>query len=361
MNNELEIRLAVCAGALARLAARNDDARRRLPTAEDDDGWMGTFGSPFAVDVNKLLCSKAIRRLDGKAQVMVLPSNCHTRDRLSHSFEVASIATTAGRILGLNEALCQAAALAHDTGHTPLGHGGERLISEFAGREFRHEVFGVVVAQKIERRGAGLNLTYQTLDAVLNHSRGSGDLRRSSLTAEGDLVMYADKMAYIFADFNDIFTRGVQTGSPLKLDDFSGLAEEVAWFGASHRERTFTCVAGLCLESAERGEISFRHSETAARFDRLKKRMYEVYHRTNRQETEDAARRVIEHLAETGPGVDPAVIFALLVDDDVRLLSKILDSCGMLQPADLACLSVSDVLPHICGHTIDFADPDMGW
>ncbi len=360
MDSELKNKLIACRGALAGSAARDADARRRH--AVDEDEWMAAFGSPYAVDVNKLLCSKAIRRLGGKTQVVVLPKNSHTRDRLSHSFEVANIATTAARILGLNESLCQAAALGHDLGHTPLGHGGEQLVAEAAGRNFRHEVFGVVIAQSIERQGRGLNLTHQTLDAIRNHSRGAArTLGCSSSTAEGDLVMFSDKIGYIFADFNDIFMRAAQTGSRLTLADFPELAAGMAWFGANHRERNAACIAQLCLESAAKGRVAFEDCEAARRFAEVKKLMYGVYGLFDRQDAEAAARAVYDALGGLEKEIHPAVLFALMNDDDVRWLGRRLAAQDALTAADLGQLSIGDVIPGLRGRNIDFTEPDLDW
>jgi len=360
MKPDLEMKLGSCRGALAALAAKDGDARRRR--RDDEDLWMAPYGSPYAVDVNKLLCSKAIRRLHGKTQVVVLPKNSHTRDRLSHSFEVAGIATTAARILGLNESLCLAAALAHDIGHTPLGHGGEKLMAEATGRPFRHEIFGVIVAQKIERQGQGLNLTYQVLDAVRNHSRG-GDrqLRCSSSTVEGDLMMFSDKIGYIFADFNDIFVRTAHTGSRLKPADFPALAEGMAWFGANHRERNATCIAHLCLESAEKGAVAFRDSEAAQRFTEVKKLMYQAYGSFDRKDADAAARRVLQALSDLERDVEPAILFALMNDDDVLGLNRKVETRGTIAAADLAPLSIGDIIPALRGNNIDLTDPDLDW
>jgi dGTPase len=362
MDRDLVKKLEGCRGRLAGLRTPDEAAVRRRRDAEDEDGWMAGFGSPYAVDANKILCSKAIRRLSGKTQVVVLSRNRHTRDRLSHSFEVANAATTAARILGLNEDLCRAAGLGHDIGHTPFGHMGETMLTEMTGKKFRHEIFSAVIAQHIERKGAGLNLTRQVLRAFRNHSRGAGRLGLDDdMTAEESLVMYADKIAYVFADFNDLFLRhAVGTGGP-RIGDHPKLAAEMAWFGRSRRERTFTALAHLCLESAAAGKVSFVGSEAAKRFAVLKDLMYEVYPRVNPTHLEPLLKMVYNALAELEPGVDPALVFALMNDQDVTWLVQRAVSGERVSAEDLTQLSVGDVLPDLRGQNIDFTDPDLDW
>ncbi|HSD12179.1 MAG TPA: HD domain-containing protein [Patescibacteria group bacterium] len=363
MDSELRAKLEAVRGCLSHLAAKDADARRRQQE-EDEDAWMAPFGSPYAADVNKLLCSKAIRRLGRKTQVVAEPVNGHVRDRLSHTFEVASVATTVARILGLNADLCQATALGHDIGHTPYGHFGEKFMTELIGKEFRHEVFSVVVAQKIERKGKGLNLCHRTLRGMLEHSRGEGDLRLGDGAEEGNVTMYADKIAYVMADFNDLFSRrSIAEGAP-KLDDHPKLAAEMAWFGPNQRSRVATCVAGLCLESAAKGRVSFADCEAAQRFAAAKKLMYDVYHGIHWEGADEELRLVYEWLEFSqrcrapAPVADPRILLALLNDRDVRLIA---DAWGNCDHPDIDALSIADVIPHLAGVTIDLADPDLDW
>jgi dGTPase len=205
----MERKLKEYYNSLAHLKTNDKAALRRDLPENDDDNYMFSFGSPYLIDAqHKILPSKAIRRLDSKTQVLTGILNKHVRTRLSHTYEVISFAVLAARILGLNENLCYAIALSHDIGHPPLGHNTEKFISTISGKTFRHEIFAVVIAQKIERKGNGLNLTYQVLEGILNHSRGSDSLfLPEKSTPEANLAMYADKIAYIFADINNIFPK----------------------------------------------------------------------------------------------------------------------------------------------------------
>ena len=362
MRSDLIEKLKACRGTLFGIRTPDEAAERRNPDAEDEDGWQARFGSPFAADANKILCSKAIRRLSGKTQVVVLSRNRHTRDRLSHSFEVANIATTAARILGLNVDLCQAASLGHDIGHTPFGHLGETILTEMTGKKFRHEIFSVVIAQRIERKGEGLNLTHQTLSAFLKHSRGGGQLNvNDNMSAEESLVMYADKIGYIFADFNDLFMRQAMGNHSLRLSDFPRLGSEMGWFGHSRRERVFTCLAHLCLESVEKGRVSFTDSEAARRFAALKDLMYQVYPRVNPTHLDPLMKIVYNVLGDIEPSVHPAIVFALMNDMDVKWLVKKVVGGESITPDDLSQLSVGDILPDLRGQNIDITDADLGW
>ncbi len=355
-------------GCLALQAISDRHAVRRLPREDDEDGWLHDCSTPFRLDLEKLLQSKAVRRLAHKTQVILLPRNSHARDRLSHSLEVACVAAEIARVLGLNAELCLAAGTGHDIGHTPLGHRGEAFLARKTGRDFRHEVMSAVIAQRIERKGGGLNLCRQTLSAILNHSRGKGALTLSTSAEEDNVVMYADKISYLFADFNDLFTRTAVTGSPMRLDDFRELADVVDWFGRTHRERVRTAIEGLCLESARAGRVQFTESVTAEQFGRLKSLMYGVYPLVHAAEKPDPATgldekgdgaldRVYEALARLEPDVDPAILFALLNDEDFSWLA----AKAEIGPEDFARLSLAEIVPHLRGKNIDFTDADLRW
>jgi dGTPase len=362
MDLNLIHKVEACRGKLAGFKTLDEAAVRRHVTEEDGDGWSFAFGSPYSVDVNKILGSRAIRRLSGKTQVVVLSRNRHVRDRLSHSFDVSYVATTAARILGLNEELCRAGALGHDMGHTPFGHLGEKVLTELTGKSFRHEIFSVVLAQHIERRWAGLNLTRQVLRAIRLHSRGSGKLSVfADMSAEESLVMYADKIAYIFADYNDLFLRRSLPEGVVAFPHLAELKAGMDWFGETRRERIFTCLANLCLESVESGRVQFAESEAAKRFVELKDLMYGVYPHFNPTHLEPLLHLVYKALGELEPEVHPAILFAMMSDSDVNWLVQKIVGGESLTPDNLAQLSIGDVLPDLRGHAIDFTDPDLEW
>jgi dGTPase len=360
MDGETLKKLVSVRGCLKHMATGDDRVRRRHPPEEDNDGWLIDLGSPYDIDSGKLLCSKAIRRLSNKTQVVTRPANSHTRSRRVHTDEVVSAATTIARVLGLNESLCRAGALGHDIGHTPFGHAGEDAIAHLSGRKFRHEVMSVVIAQHIERKGRGLNLTRQTLECMLYHSRGSGEFKASGISPEADAVMFADKISYLFSDFNDLFVRQAYTGSRFRLSDFLGLSRAMDLLGRNQRERMQTCITAICMESADKGRVSFKDSEAARLFNEAKKMMYEAYGRIPKNYQESILGVVHQALKEAVDGVDPALMLALLTDDDVVSLA-LASASGAVTQDDLERLSIGDILPHIKGRNIDFTDPDLEW
>lgn len=343
-------------GCLKLIRTADKTARRRVK--DDEDSCFDRLVPQFEIDISaKVLPSKASRRLGNKTQVVKVgldQLNQHIRSRKTHTEDVVCVVSVISQILGLNTSLCRAIAYAHDIGHTPFGHLGERFLRKVTGKDFRHEVFGVVIAQKIERSGMGLNLTRQVLDGILHHSRGDKELKISiGVTPEATAMMYSDKIAYTWSDINDIF---IENRTGLRLDDFPKLKEQVLWFGSKQRERIRNCQFALCMESAEKGKVSFQTSEEAQRFAEVKKLMYEVYYGLNRYSSESDLQKVYELLGKI-EGVDPAISLALLCDDDVLFLSQKKD----LSLGDLGKLSIAEIFPHIQGRNIDFTDPDLNW
>lgn len=158
----------------------------------------------FQRDRDRIIHSKAFRRLKHKTQVFISPEGDHIRTRLTHTLEVYQIARTIASSLFLNEDLAEAIALGHDLGHTPFGHLGEDALTEICNQNFHHNEQSVRVIQKLEKNGEGLNLTKEVLDGILNH-RGKG----KPSTLEGKIVQISDKIAYINHDIDDAIRAGV--------------------------------------------------------------------------------------------------------------------------------------------------------
>ena len=159
----------------------------------------------FQRDRDRILHSKAFRRLSNKTQVFISPEGDHYRARLTHTLEVAQIARTIARALGLNEDLTEAIALGHDLGHTPFGHAGERALNAiYTGVGFRHYEQSLRVVDRIERDGRGLNLCNETRIGILNHTTG-----QPRGTLEADVVRLADRVAYINHDLDDAMRGGI--------------------------------------------------------------------------------------------------------------------------------------------------------
>jgi len=360
---ELCLQLDDCRGALSHLATKDEDARRRYPRHRDDDGWLYDFMSPYEIDLDKFECSKSARREHGKSQVISLPLNDHIRNRLDHSREVVDHSVKPATILGLNSMLVRAGAKPHDGGHGPFGHAFEDFVRRITGKLFRHEIFGVIVPQRIERKGRGYNPTIQTMKCILKHSRGAGALKTEGLTCEEALIMYCDKIAYTFSDYNDLFLRGAMFSSGLRPADFPHIVEAVEWFGINQRERVFTCLAALCIESAEKGRVSFSSREEAKRFAKLKKMMYEIYTSIDRTVINLMMEAVYSQLEKClkPNDIDPVIAMALMNDRDVSWLFDRIRDHELITEDTLKRIALGDLLKTLRGQEIDFTDPGLDW
>ncbi len=174
-------------------ATRSVGAGRRLREEEPDE-----FRTCFERDRDRILHSSAFRRLAGKTQVFIFPED-HMRTRLTHALEVAQVATGVARPLGLNVALTEAIALGHDCGHGPGGHASEEALDVFVDGGFDHATWGADVSLR------ALNLCVETLDGIRNHSWS----RPAPATAEGEVVSWADRIAYVCHDFEDAVSAGI--------------------------------------------------------------------------------------------------------------------------------------------------------
>ena len=179
--------------------------------AEEDACPIRTI---FQVDRDRVLHSKAFRRLKYKTQVFLSPEGDHYRTRLTHTLEVSQVARTMARALRLNEDLTEAIALGHDLGHTPFGHAGERVLDQLLTNGFHHVNQSLRVVDRLEKNGAGLNLSWEVRDGIQRHSKGRGALQGRShkdlpVTLEGQLVRLSDVIAYVNHDLDDAIRGGV--------------------------------------------------------------------------------------------------------------------------------------------------------
>ncbi len=195
-------------------------------------------------DRDRILHSKAFRRLKHKTQVFLSPEGDHYRTRLTHTLEVSQIARSISRALRLNEDLTEAIALGHDLGHTPFGHTGEEALNRVCSGGFSHTEQGLRVVEILERDGEGLNLTREVRDGILNH-RTSGH----PSTLEGQVVRLADKIAYINHDIDD----GIRAGL-LSEDTLPEGPVEV--LGHSVKERLDLLIHDVIRSSMDKPEIS---------------------------------------------------------------------------------------------------------
>ena len=338
-------------GNLSHLKTQDSEARRRY----EDDEDLVIDRNPFRQDVDmKIAASKGLRQLMFKTQVMTSPLNGLVRNRASHTIEVVSIARTIADILGLNVDLAGAIAEGHDIGHVPFGHVGEEFLSQCLGKPFRHEVFGVIRAQKIERLGKGLNLTYQTLMGILQHSCGAGEITvKSSMSPEAAVVMFADKISYILSDYNDIIKRG---GLPEK--ETRTVTILLNQLGKNQRERANILILALCRESVLAGQVSFATCPEALIFQAAKTEMYKLYKIVNAQGVEEAMSKVYHYVSRIGD-INPALLLALMNDKDILFMSEktILDWDVFKQTSVYEQLSYARCLDP----NMDLTDPDMNW
>jgi len=197
-------------------------------------------------DVDRIIHCKSFRRLKDKTQVFLRPEGDHYRTRLTHTLEVARIGRTIARGLRLNEDLTEAIALAHDLGHTPFGHAGERALDEILRDEggFKHNRQSLRVVEKLERDGQGLNLTHEVKNGILYHT---GSTKPD--TPEGNVIRIADRIAYINHDVDDAIRAGILRESDIP-------AEITCAFGAKHSQRINTLILDMIKESENSGEIT---------------------------------------------------------------------------------------------------------
>ncbi|MBR9691163.1 HD domain-containing protein [Candidatus Woesearchaeota archaeon] len=311
----------------------------------------------FTADELKILQSKAYRRLASKTQVLCFPSNPHIRTRSVHTNEVIAISTTISELLGLNTPLCRAIAAGHDIGHTPYGHVGEKILSELGNKDkkFEHQVYSVVVAQDIERKGLGLNLTYETLEGILLHSRGDKELKtEDNKPQEYAVVMYSDKIAYTFSDLNDAIRWGFLTEKDIP--------SAVNRLGKTQRRRNDNCIKALIRESREKGYVSFSEGKEFEIFNELKAFMYDkVYYKVNWDVHKAVLKQAYNIFSEEFQDIDPIIILSLLTDREVNKLGILLLGTKIELREQIKNFGVFEITPYLKGKKIDYSNSDLSW
>ena len=218
-------------------------------------------------DRDRVLHSKAFRRLKHKTQVFLDPEEDHYRTRLTHTLEVAQISRTVARALRLNEDLTEAIALAHDLGHPPFGHEGEEALDEvlreyLPDEHFRHFEQSLRVVDVLEKGGVGLNLTFETRDGILGHSKGRADIPEGSSGApdadggrvmplEANVVRICDRIAYVNHDIDDAIRAEMLTHDTLPHETLEVL-------GRTHGERIARMVSNVIDASLDQPVVSMR-------------------------------------------------------------------------------------------------------
>ena len=235
-------------------------------------------------DADRILHSRAFRRLKHKTQVFLQPEGDHYRTRMTHTLEVSRIARTIARALRLNEDLTEAIAMGHDLGHTPFGHVGEVALTDIMDKPFCHNEQSLRVVEKLEKNGEGLNLTYEVRRGIVGHT---GPLIPETL--EGQIVRYADRIAYINHDIDDAMRAGILTEADIPREISQALGE-------THSERINTLVSDIVFASAD-GDTICLDAEIEQAMSSLREFMFErVYRNPVAKSEESKAYRIIQTL-----------------------------------------------------------------
>jgi len=260
---------------LSEFAVLSSESRGRAKPEDECD-----IRTAFQRDKDRIIYSKSFRRLKHKTQVFISPEGDHYRTRLTHTLEVAQIARTIARALRLNEDLAEAIALGHDLGHTPFGHIGEGILDELYDQGFRHNEQSLRVVDVLEN----LNLTWEVRDGIVNHCGNN-----TAETLEGQIVKFADRIAYVNHDIDDATRAGIL--SEKDLPDSTKIL-----LGNSSRERIDTMVASIIKCSEGKASITIDEEIYKAMWD-LRQFMFDkVYLTSASKGEEDKASVVIRQL-----------------------------------------------------------------
>jgi len=264
---------------LSPYAAFSDQSRGR---ARDEEGC--DIRTIYQVDRDRILHSKAFRRLKHKTQVFLAPEGDHYRTRLTHTLEVSQIARTIAKALKLNEDLTEAIALGHDLGHTPFGHAGERALNRVCPEGFQHHLQSIRVVEHLEKHGKGLNLSWEVKDGIKNHKT-----KGNPSTLEGQIVKLCDKIAYINHDIDDAIRGKIITAEQIPK-------EYTDILGNGLGERLDILTHDIISNSLERDKIVMSPAIEEA-MHKLREYMFEsVYTNKNAKSQEEQAERMIEQL-----------------------------------------------------------------
>ena len=240
---------------LAPQASKSADSKGRVRKENED-----AIRPAFQRDRDRIIHTKAFRRLKHKTQVFFAPTGDHYRTRLTHTLEVAQIARTIAKVLRLNEELTEAIALGHDLGHTPFGHAGERVLSDLVPGVFNHYEQSLRIVDVLENNRAGLNLTWEVRDGIARHSKGKHGMpvgappEHRASTIEGQVARVADIVAYVNHDIDDSVRAGILNESDLPRDAAKLL-------GHSHSERIGRLVTDVVHQTIDGGMTEIRMSD----------------------------------------------------------------------------------------------------
>ena len=276
IREELEIREK---DILAPWAAFSAESRGRILPEEQCD-----IRPVFQRDRDRILHSKSFRRLKDKTQVFLSPDGDHYRTRMTHTLEVSQNARTIAKALRLNEDLVEAFALGHDLGHTPFGHAGERALDRVSPEGFRHNEQSLRMVDILEKNGAGINLTQEVRDGILNHQ-----MNTMPFTLEGQIVRLSDKIAYIHHDMDDAIRGGILTDNDVP-DEISSVV------GRTLGQRLDRFIHDIITSSEGKAVITMS-PEVEQAFYKMRAFMFEmVYTNPMAKSEESKAENMIEAL-----------------------------------------------------------------
>ncbi|MGH3118999.1 MAG: deoxyguanosinetriphosphate triphosphohydrolase [Vicinamibacterales bacterium] len=240
---------------LAPESAKSTETKGRLRPEPEDP-----IRPAFQRDRDRIIHSKAFRRLKHKTQVFFAPTGDHYRTRLTHTLEVSQIARTIAKVLRLHEELTEAIALGHDLGHTPFGHAGERVLRALVPGGFNHYEQSLRIVDVLENDGRGLNLTWEVRDGIARHSKGKSgapvgtDLAHRAATIEGQIARVADIIAYVNHDIDDSVRAGILTVDALPEGPVKTL-------GSTSSARIGRMVTDVVMQTLDGGLSEIRMSD----------------------------------------------------------------------------------------------------
>ena len=279
----------------------------------------------FQRDKDKIIYSNAFRRMKHKTQVFLSPFDSQYRTRLTHTIEVSQIARTISRAMYLNEDLAEAISLGHDLGHTPFGHSGETALMECFDIDFSHTKQSIRVVEVLEKKGKGLNLSFEVLDGIAKHSKGKGEIFSPNIeemakTMEGKIVRIADIMAYLNHDLEDALRSKV-----IKKSDIPKFCSKI--LGDSHSKRINTMIYNLIFSSKIKNNklILNLDNNVHKAIKELRNFLYDNVYKTNKvhSEFEKAKKILIElYIFFTDKKNEKILKQVLIKMELVHLLSK---------------------------------------
>ena len=257
-----------------------ESAGRDIPEEECD------IRPVYQRDRDRILHSNSFRRLKDKTQVFLAPEGDHYRTRLTHTLEVSQNARTISKALRMNEDLTEAIALGHDIGHTPFGHAGERALRRVCPEGFEHNVQSVRVVEVLEKRGAGLNLTKEVRDGILNHKT-----KGNPSTLEGKIVRFSDKIAYIHHDMDDAIRGKILCEEDIPKELRNTLGDTTT--------KRFDCFTHDIIRNSEGKNDICMSDEISEAMMELRQFMFDMVYTNPRVKGEEAkAERLVEFLYE---------------------------------------------------------------